>query len=191
MSRFEAVVLGTSAGGQEALRTVFSALPEDFPAPLLVVQHRSPRSEGYMIRHLDEAGPLRVGEADEKERPRAGRIYLAPANYHLLVEPDGSLALSVEARVHFSRPSIDVLFETAADAWGPKLAGGILTGANADGAAGLRRVADRGGFAFVQDPAAAESPEMPRAALAAVPGARVLPLDRIGPFLSRFLQEMA
>lgn len=191
MSRFEVVVLGSSAGGQEALGRILSALPADFPAALLAVQHRGPQSEGYFVRYLDGCGPLPVAEAEEKERPRPGRVYVAPPNYHLLVEPGGSLSLSVEERVRFSRPSIDVLFETAADAWGPRLAGCVLTGANRDGAAGLRRVADRGGLAIVQAPDDAESPEMPRAALAETPGARVLPLAEIAPFLSRILLETA
>lgn len=189
MTRYRAGVLGASAGGQAALRRVLGALPADFPAPLLVVQHRAPQGGEYMIRDLDEAAALAVKEADEKEPVRPGVVYVAPANYHLLVEADGRLSLSVGPRVRFARPSIDVLFESAADAWGPRLVAAVLTGANRDGGAGLRRVADRGGVSLVQDPAAAESAAMPRAALAAVPESRVLPLRAIGPFLSQLFQE--
>lgn len=189
MNGYWAGVLGASAGGQAALRRILGALPPDFPAPLLVVQHRGPRGGKFLIRDLDEATALSVKEADEKEPVRPGVVYVAPANYHLLVETDGYLSLSVGERVQFARPSIDVLFEAAADAWGPRLVGGVLTGANRDGSAGLRRVADRGGFALVQDPDKAESAAMPRAALAAVPEARVLPLMAIGPFFSLLFQE--
>ncbi|MFP4029976.1 MAG: chemotaxis protein CheB [Desulfococcaceae bacterium] len=191
MNRFRAVALGASAGGREVLHAILSGLSADFPAPILVVQHRGPDSGEYLARNLDAGGPLRVKEADEKEMARPGVVYLAPANYHLLAERDGALSLSVEARIHFSRPSIDVLLETAADAWGPALAAGILTGANRDGARGLRRVADRGGTAFVQDPDSAESPEMPRAARLAVPEAHVLPPEGIAPFLTQLFQEKA
>ncbi len=191
MNRFRAVVLGTSAGGQEVLHSILSGLSADFPAPILVVQHRGPDSGEYLVRNLDAGMALSVKEADEKEIARPGVVYLAPANYHLLVETDGSLSLSVEARVRFSRPSIDVLLETAADAWGSALVAGILTGANRDGGRGLRRVADRGGTAFVQDPDSAESPEMPRAARLAVPEARLLPPERIAPFLTQLFQEKA
>jgi two-component system chemotaxis response regulator CheB len=177
------LALGASAGGRDALAAVLSGLPADFPAPVLVVQHRSPDSAGYLVRDLDQNAALRVKEADEKETARPGVVYVAPANYHLLAEADGSLSLSVEARVQFSRPSIDVLLETAAGAYGPALAAGILTGANRDGAQGLRRVTEKGGTVFVQDPEIAESPEMPRAALAANPEARVLALEQIAPFL--------
>lgn len=189
MNRYRAGVLGASAGGQAALRRILGALGADFPAPLLVVQHRGPQGGEFLIRDLDEATALSVQEAEEKEPVRPGVVYVAPANYHLLVETDGHLSLSVGERVQFARPSIDVLFEAAADAWGPRLVGAVLTGANRDGSAGLRRVADRGGFALVQDPAEAESAAMPRAALAAVPEARVLPLMAIGPFLSLLFQE--
>lgn len=189
MSRFRAVALGASAGGLDALAAILSGLPAGFPAPVLVVQHRSPDSAGYLVRDLDRCVALQVKEADEKEAARPGVVYVAPANYHLLAEADGTLSLSVEARVQFSRPSIDVLLESAADAWGPALAAGVLTGANRDGARGLRRVAGRGGAVFVQDPDSAESPEMPRAALAATPEARVLALDRIAPFLVELFEN--
>lgn len=164
--RFRAVVLGVSMGGVDALQRVLPALPPDFPLPLLVVIHLSPGSGDGLARLLDSLSALRVKEADEGELPQPGSVYLAPAGYHLLVERDGRLALSADAPVSFARPSVDVLFESAAACYGSALAGAVLTGAGADGADGLAHIARLGGYTIVQDPADASMDLMPRAALA-------------------------
>jgi two-component system chemotaxis response regulator CheB len=130
-----------------------------------VAQHLHRSDRGGFARHLDRRIGLAVAEAHDKEEVRGGRVYVAPANYHMLVERDGTLALSVDGQVNWSRPSIDVLFESAARVWGPGLIGIVLSGANHDGAAGMRLIADAGGLAVAQDPATAERPEMPRAAI--------------------------
>lgn len=181
---YRAVVVGASAGGLEALETVLGALDADFALPIAVVQHLAPNSEGYLAAHLNDRCAIRVKEADEKEALAPGTAYFAPPNYHLLVEEDGTLSLSVEERVCFSRPSVDVLFETAADAFGPDLVGVVLTGGNEDGGKGLRAVADAGGLAIVQDPDTAAAPEMPKAALSRTKADHVLSLGAIGKLLN-------
>lgn len=177
---YQAIVLGVSAGGVSALKSLLGALPADLPWPMLIVQHISPGSDGSLAKVLEHGCPLRVKEAEERERIEPGTVYLAPANYHLMVERDGTLALSTDAAVSFARPSIDVLFESAARAFGPALIGVILTGANADGSQGLRAIKEKGGLAVVQDPADAANPGMPLAALAAVRADYVVPLAGLG-----------
>jgi two-component system chemotaxis response regulator CheB len=176
------VVVGGSLGGFQAVKQVLHDLPADFPSPLVLVLHRSSNTGDGLSSLLQQHSRLAVAEAEDKEPLGAGRVYLAPAGYHLLIEP-GSLALSTEAPVNFARPSIDVLFESAAEAYGPGLTGLILTGSSRDGAAGLASIKQHGGLALVQDPAASESAILPRAALAATAVDRVLSLDQIGPFL--------
>jgi len=127
---------------------------------------------------------LVIREASDKDELQPGCVYIAPPDYHLLVER-GTVALSTEEAVRYSRPSIDVMFESAADAYGERLVGVILTGANDDGALGLKRIRDGGGVAVVQDPATAERREMPEAAIAAVASAKVLPLEEIGSFMGQ------
>src|SRR6185295_17351925 len=156
--------------------------PKTFPLPIAVVQHRYRSSNEGLPEFLRRHSKLNVVDTVDKEWIRAGTIYLAPANYHLLVER-GELSLSVDEAVAYSRPSIDVLFESAADAYPGSVIGVVLTGANADGAKGAKRIKQRGGFVLVQDPATAESPAMPQAAIDATRVDRILPLDRIGPFL--------
>jgi two-component system chemotaxis response regulator CheB len=180
----ELVVIGASWGGLQAVERVLETLPRDFGAAVVIAQHRkADTDEGRLTRLLDARCALSVCEAEDKQALDAGTVLLAPADYHLLVEP-GSVALSVDPQVHYSRPSIDVLFSSAADAYGVRTAGVVLTGANADGAEGLRRIASRGGVAIVQDPATAARREMPDAALAATPEARVAALEEIGPLLA-------
>lgn len=176
------VAIGTSWGGLEALRTVLGALPAGFAAATVVAQHRS-GSDALLAGLLRRVCVLPVHDAEDKAPLRGGEVLLAPPDYHLLVEGDG-VALSVDAPVAFSRPSIDVLFESAAVARGARAAGVVLTGANDDGAAGLAAIRRRGGIAIVQDPDGAERSEMPAAALAACPDALVLALERIGPRLA-------
>lgn len=181
---FDAVVMGVSAGGLKALQTVLPALPAGFPLPVVVVQHLGPGSDDFLTRYLDERTAMRVKEADEKETVAPGTVYIAPANYHLLVEDDRTFSLTLENRVNFSRPSIDILFETAADVFCPRLIGVVLTGANNDGSMGLACIKKKGGLAVVQDPATAEADAMPRAAIKAVDVDFILPLETIGPFLA-------
>ena len=166
--RLKAMVAGLSTGGLGALKGLLSALPASFPVPLLIVQHLSPDTADTMATLVDQWTSLRVKEADDGEPPQPGVVYLAPANYHLQVEPDGRLSLSTDPPVNFSRPSVDVLFETAACAHGPALAGIVLTGAGYDGSRGLKRIQERGGLTVVQAPEDAVCAAMPRAALLAV-----------------------
>ena len=185
MSRPRAVVIGASAGGLEALSSVLGALPADFPVPVIVVQHQAPHARSQLGPILASRCRLRVSSADEKDVPQPGVIYLAPPNYHLLIELDGSLSLSVDERVNFSRPAIDVTFESAADCYGPDLIGVVLTGASSDGAAGLRKIKRAGGIAIVQDPRTAYASTMPEAAKAAAKPDIVAPLSEIGACLVR------
>jgi two-component system chemotaxis response regulator CheB len=180
------VAIGASWGGLHAIETVLSALPEDFGAPIVIAQHRQIDSDGMLVRLLDARCSLTVCDAEDKQGLEPGTVLVAPPDYHLLVEAD-TVALSVDAPLNFSRPSIDILFSSAADAYGARMAGVILTGANADGALGLAQIAGRGGTAIVQDPQTAERREMPEAALWAVPEARVLQLDEIGPALAQLV----
>jgi two-component system, chemotaxis family, protein-glutamate methylesterase/glutaminase len=171
------VAVGCSWGGLSALSRLFNALPGGLDAAVVVAQHRGPE-ESRLRSMLHGRSRLPVHEAEDKDELRPGRIFLAPPGYHVLVEP-GRLALSTEAPVNFARPSLDVLFESAADAYGPRCVGVVLTGASSDGAEGLRRICEAGGAAIVQQPETAERPEMPAAALLAVPSARILPLEAI------------
>lgn len=177
------VVIGASAGALDALSTVLPVLPADYPLPILVVVHLPPNKDSLFADILAAKCKVPVQEAEDKETIKPGTVYLAPPDYHLLMEKDGVLSLSSDEEVHFSRPSIDVLFESAADACGAALTGIILTGANQDGAAGLRAIADAGGTVIVQQPAQAQAATMPQAALAACPSARVMTLPMIATFL--------
>ncbi len=181
---YDAVVIGASCGGMAALARIFSHLPAGYPLPVLVAQHLHPQQDDGFFLHLGERCPLPVKAADEKEVIAGGHIYFAPPNYHLLVEKDLTLALSVDERVQFSRPSVDVLFASAAEAYGSRLVGVVLTGANNDGADGLRMIKERGGLAVAQDPATAVADCMPRAAIAAVAVDQVLAVDEIGRLLA-------
>ena len=177
------IVAGVSTGGLSALEAVLSALPEGFSLPVVVVQHRAPGGEGRLPSLLGRCCALPVVEPDDKEPLRPGRVYLAPPDYHLLVEP-GRLSLSTGAPEHHARPSVDVLFESAALAYGDAVVGVVLTGASPDGARGLAEIEARGGGAVVQEPESAEAAAMPEAALQATGAPRVLPLPEIGPFLA-------
>ena len=179
----ELAVIGTSWGGLAALHQILAALPKAFALPVVVVQHRHKDSGQFLSHVLQEDTRLCVCEVEDKAPIVGGNIYIAPANYHVLVER-GHLALSTEEPVSFSRPSIDVTFISAADAYRAGVVGMVLTGANSDGARGLRRIVDRGGAAIVQRPDTAESPIMPSAALRLVPTARALSLKEIGSFLA-------
>ena len=178
------VVIGTSLGGLHALGIILSRLGADFALPIAVVQHRGTEGESATLTSLlQRRCVLPVSEANDKEPLVGGHIYLAPPDYHLLVD-GGRFALSTEARVQHARPSIDVLFESAADVFGARTLGVVLTGANADGAAGARHIKRRGGHVVAQDPATAEAPQMPTAAIAAGAVDRVLTLDEIGGYIN-------
>lgn len=180
----DVVVIGASAGGLEALHAVLGALPADLAAPVVVVQHRHPSSDGLLAELLDRRTALAVAEAEDKQALRAGCALVAPAGYHLLVEA-GHVALSTDDVVRYSRPAIDVTFESAAGTYGAGVLGVVLTGANEDGADGLAAIRRAGGATVVQDPASARRAEMPRAAASATGGASVvLPLEAIGPHLA-------
>jgi two-component system chemotaxis response regulator CheB len=176
---YELVVIGASWGGLGALERVLSGLPRSFRTPIAVAQHRSPDggSEG-LARLLGAHSTMPVVDAEDKQPIEPGTVYLAPPDYHLYVEPDG-FALSVDDAVLYSRPSIDVLFESAADLYRDRLIGVVLTGANEDGARGMATVKRLGGYAIVQNPVEAEKPDMPRAALRAVEPDQVLSLAAI------------
>lgn len=186
---YRAIVIGSSTGGMEALRIILEVLPKDFPVPILVTQHISPHSDNYLAKFLDNACKLSVREAEEKEKTIPGHVYLAPPNYHLLVEKDGSISLSVEARVSYARPSIDVLFESAAEAYNRDLIGIVLTGANSDGSKGLRRIKECRGLTIVQDPNTAQAEAMPRAAIGVTDVDHITPLTEIGQLLNKILKE--
>jgi len=178
------LVVGASMGGLHALQVLLSGLPETFPLTVAVVQHRHRTSDNSLGSLLQKSSKLPVSDAEDKEEILAGHVYLAPPDYHLMVNGN-RFALSVEDPVNYSRPSIDVLFETAADTYGERLIGVIMTGANRDGACGLRRVQERGGLALVQDPKDAEAPAMPEAAIQEANVDRILPLAKIAPFIVR------
>jgi two-component system, chemotaxis family, protein-glutamate methylesterase/glutaminase len=176
------VVVGASSGGLKALQLLLSQLSENFLTPIVIVQHRTKNSDSELCDFLAGQSPLPLSEPDDKEPICDGHVYLAPGDYHLLIENE-SFALSIDVPVASARPSIDVLFESAADAFGDGVVGIILTGANRDGARGLAKIRSRGGLTMVEDPKVAAYPEMPRAALAACDVDWVLPLSEIGPQL--------
>jgi two-component system, chemotaxis family, protein-glutamate methylesterase/glutaminase len=185
---YSIVAIGTSWGGLAALTKLLGALPADFSIPLIVVQHRGKDSVGMLGDLLQDATRLRVSEADDKAPLTPGTAYVAPPDYHALIE-EGYRSLTIEAPVRFSRPSIDVTFTSAADTYGTAAIGVVLTGANEDGSRGLARIAARGGKTLVQDPKSAEIPIMPSAAIKAVPTAEVLALDKLAPRLLELSQE--
>jgi len=186
---FRGVVMGASAGGLDALAGVLAELPATFSLPILVVQHRHASDCSDFARFFDGHSLLAVLEPCDKELIRGGHVYLAPANYHMLVERNGTISLSLEPLVHWSRPSIDVLFESAASAWGTDAIGVLLTGANADGAGGMRRIRAASGLTIAQEPATASSRTMPEAAIRAAAVDLVLPPAAIGRFLAGLRQK--
>jgi two-component system chemotaxis response regulator CheB len=180
---FNTVAIGASAGGVQALLQILPSLPASYRLPVMVVVHVPPDRSNALVPLFQARCQVAVKEAEDKEPLLAGTVYFAPSDYHLLVEGDGSFSLSSDELVNHSRPSIDVLLESAADAFGPGLAGVVLTGANHDGALGLRAVADAGGAAIVEDPTGAYASTMPTAALRACPTATVMKLDAIASYL--------
>jgi two-component system chemotaxis response regulator CheB len=187
---YSVVGIGTSWGGLAAMTKLLGALPGDFSLPVVVVQHRGKDSDRLLSELLQDVTDLKVCEVEDKEPLLPGTVHIAPANYHVLIDA-GYLSLTVEEPVRFSRPSIDVMFSSAADTYGSGAIGVVLTGANEDGARGLSHIVKRGGRALVQDPKTAEIPIMPVAAIKAVPGAEVLPLDALAPRLIELSLERA
>ena len=188
---YELICIGASWGGFHAVGRLLADIPEEIDQPLVIAQHRHPDSQGGALAELLGYRIRRpVLEAEDKMPIEPRHVYLAPPDYHLLIERE-SLALSVDERVQFARPSIDVLFESAAAAYGRGVIGIILTGANEDGAAGLAQIKARGGVSVVQDPAGAERRAMPDAAIAATVADAVLPLEEIGRFVYGLCVEPA
>lgn len=188
--RYEIVVIGCSLGGAKVLETFLSMLPRSFPTPIAIVQHRHRGSGEALPAHFRRFSRLPVVDVVDKQWIRGGTVYFAPANYHLLVSP-GEFSLSVDDAVRYSRPSIDVLFESAADAYGERTIGIVLTGMNDDGARGAKQIKSRGGVVAVQDPATAEAEQMPRATMEAVRVDRILRPDEIASFLVEQCQPAA
>ncbi|MCJ7600644.1 MAG: chemotaxis protein CheB [Desulfobulbaceae bacterium] len=183
--QYRAIVIGTSHGGMAALTRLLPVLPENYPIPFIIVQHVHPSQGGFLVEYYNERCSLTVKEADEKESICPGYVYFAPANYHLLIERNESFSLSVDDKVNYARPSIDVLFETAVDTYSSDLVGIILTGANNDGAHGLYQIKKNGGLTVVQDPETAESCYMPQAAIDVAEADCVMSLEEIGDLLIR------
>lgn len=183
---YELIVVGVSAGGLNAVGTILSGLPSNYALPIAVVQHRARESDALALV-LQECTKLTVCEIEDKMPIETYHVYIAPPDYHALID-QSHFALSVDEPVTYSRPSIDVFFESAADTFGARLVGMILTGANRDGSIGLRHIARRGGHTIVQEPTTAEVPVMPKAAIEEVPSALVLPLNRIADHLIQLVR---
>jgi len=183
--RIEAIVIGASAGGVEALGLILPALPATFRPSLLIVLHLPRERPSLLVEIFEKRCALPIREADDKEPIEPGTVYFAPPDYHMLVERNRQIALSTEEPVHYSRPSVDVLFESAADVYGSRLLGIILTGANQDGAAGLHAIHRAGGVSVVQQPDSAKVPHMIVSALQRNPADFVLSLPEIAALLER------
>ncbi|MDF3029778.1 MAG: glutamate methylesterase [Moraxellaceae bacterium] len=180
---YDIAVIGASWGGVDVLMQLVKALPRDWQLPLVIVQHQHPNSGTALQRILRKLTSLEVRDVEDKDMIEPGHIYIAPANYHLMVENDRSFSLSIMAPVNYSRPSIDVTFDSLARVFQQRCIGIILTGANDDGAEGLRRIKAEGGYTLAQDPKTAEAPAMPQAAIATGAVDEVLPPAEIVPHL--------
>ena len=183
--KHEAIVIGASAGGFKALSQILAMLTPGFRMTVVIVIHLRADSKQEWIKILAEKLKLNIKEAEEKETLHPGVIYVAPPNYHLLIEEDKTFSLSMEEKVNFARPSIDVLFESAAYAYNNKLLGIILTGANSDGAWGMKKIKEKGGYTIVQDPKEAEFNEMPSSVVRTMNVDQILPLKEIAELLER------
>ena len=181
---YEIIAIGVSAGGLEALGQIIPRLEKNIPLPVIIVQHMSPDSENFLARHLDEMSDVHVKEAEDKEFLEAGVVYIAPPDYHLMINMDRSFFLSCEERVNYSRPSVDVMFESVVDIFHDKTVGVVLTGANSDGAKGLAQIKDAGGLAIVQSPESSHADAMPRAAIETAEVDFIVPLERMGRFVN-------
>ncbi len=182
---YRIVVMGASAGGVEVFENLLGHISEDFALTIVIVQHIAPDSEGSLVQLLNSLCSLTVKEAEHNEKIKSATVYIAPANYHLYIEADETFSLSIDDKVNYSRPSIDLLFESAARIYGDRLIGVIFTGANRDGADGLKKIQGNGGCTIVQDPNTAKTPVMPSAALEAVKADYILDIKGINDFLMR------
>ncbi len=165
MNKYRSIVIGMSAGGLDALMQLFVNLKESFPIPVILVQHLHPASKSELPDILRGYTGMKVKECDGNDKIDSGTIYTAPANYHILIERDKTISLSYEEKVNYSRPSIDMLFESAAYVWTDELIGILLTGANNDGAAGMEKIKELGGLTIAENPQTAEYPAMPQSAI--------------------------
>jgi len=181
---YDALVVGVSTGGINALRKIVPFLSVRLRLPVIVVQHLHPEGGNYPVRALRGLSALRVKEAEDGEIAVPGHVYIAPPGKHLLVKNGGMLTFFRGRPVNFARPSIDLLFAAASRVYGERLMGLILTGANKDGSLGLKRVGERGGLTLVQEPGTAEADSMPRSALRAARVDHVLTLENIAPFIN-------
>lgn len=186
---YQLIVIGISAGGINFMNKLLSNLSSNFTIPIVVIQHVSDNSKGSWVKMLNEQSPLTIKEADEKEKITEGTIYFAPANYHLLIEQNKTFTLTLEDKVNYARPSIDVTFETAADCFRENLIGIIGTGANADGAKGLKKIKHTGGHTIVEDPSQAETPSMPEAAIKATQPDLILSNEAITKHMNQINQK--
>ncbi len=179
----QAIVIGVSAGGMQALTEIFSRLSPDFQIPIIVIQHLHPHQGSFHIEYFMEIAPIPVQEIREKERLQNATIYFAPPNYHVLIEKDKTFALTVDEKVNYARPSIDVFFNSISEVFNKNLTGIILTGANRDGATGLAKIRQRGGKTIIQSLDNAQFMAMPTFALDAVPDSKIMTLTEIADFL--------
>jgi two-component system chemotaxis response regulator CheB len=189
-SKYQLIVMGGSAGSTAVLIELLPFFPADYPWPIVVVQHLHPSQNGYFTERFAHQCALTIKEANDKESLKAGYIYFAPPNYHLLIEDNKTFSLSIDEKVNHARPSIDVLFESAVDVYASTLVGVILTGANNDGAHGLRLIKEKGGLTIVQDPNTAESSYMPKAAMEATQVDHVLSAPDIGRLLVKLPSKL-
>jgi two-component system, chemotaxis family, protein-glutamate methylesterase/glutaminase len=184
---FDVLALGASWGGVEVLSSLVAQLPEEWHLPVVIVQHQHPYSGNALQRILSRRTTLPVIDVEDKDKLLPAHVYIAPANYHLLMEQDGSFSLSLEAPVNFSRPSIDVTFSSLSRAYQQRCIGVVLTGANDDGAQGIRDIKAGGGYTIAQQPESAEAPVMPAAAIATGAVDAILTPQEIVPALLRLL----
>jgi two-component system chemotaxis response regulator CheB len=188
-NEFDAIVIGASAGGLYTLTSILQPLPASYPVPIIVVQHRAKDERSLLEEVLQLKCSIKIKQADEKEVIQRGFVYFAPPDYHLLIESNGTFSLSYDARVNYSRPSIDVLFETAAAVFKQRLLGIILTGANKDGALGMKKIRALGGTTIAQRPETADYPEMPKAAISTGAIQHILTPEAIGNFLLDYMNN--
>jgi two-component system chemotaxis response regulator CheB len=181
---YKAVVIGVSAGGLEALTLLLPTFKKDFPLPIFVVQHVGDDASGFLCSHLAARCQLKVIEPDDKQPIKPGVIYIAPSGYHMIVDSPQTISLSVDPRVNYSRPSIDLLFQSAAEAFQESLIGVVLTGANSDGTEGIKLIKKKQGLTIAQDPLTAEVAVMPQSAIDSGCIDRVLPLNEMAEFIS-------
>jgi two-component system, chemotaxis family, protein-glutamate methylesterase/glutaminase len=181
--KYEAIVIGGSSGGMNALIKILKGIPQNFSIPFIVVLHRLKYYKSELEVLIQEKVSLKIKEVEEKEKIKSGFVYIAPPDYHVLIEDDKTFSLCSSEPVHYSRPSIDVTFKSAARVYGKKLLGIVLTGANKDGSEGLRFIYQNGGSTIVQEPQEAEMIEMPESALCYAKNSLVLKLDEINCFL--------